>query len=528
MKADFTRNTFHPFEQFTRVLMQQGRVQLDSDWNEQNAILLYYLQSLAADLIGPHGGPAADLGFAVSAVQTSQQNQWDLVFSPGRYYVDGILCEIEAHPIAITDFAANATNQIVVAWWDPVAFQVGRSARIYDAALSQQINPPVIIAQITAVNQRARTVTFNQNITLNSPAQPMVVPLRAYSMQPDYPGAALLSAGSYQVYLDVWERLITFVEDDAIREVALGGPDTAARAKLICQVKVTKPGSQCLTPQNLAAVFQPPNRGWLKARAAQTAQASDPCIIAPNASYRGPENQLYRVEIHTGSHDASENPSTPTFKWSRENGSVVFPIVSGGGTNLVTLANLGKDDRFGLSEGDWVEVQDDTSVLLNRAGTLLQVQGIDPTSMTVTLTGGTADPKVGSDPTQHPLLRRWDQQAGDPDQDGLQLGSDNAALIKESTTNWLALENGVEIQFQPALNGPANEYRTGDYWLIPARTATGNVEWPAGVAKPPDGVTHHYAPLAIANLGPQVAPPNQIQTCQHYFARQAEKEAAKP
>ena len=57
MKADLTRSTFDQHKQFTRVLMQQGRVQLDSDWNEQTAILLHYMQTLAADIIGPHGGP---------------------------------------------------------------------------------------------------------------------------------------------------------------------------------------------------------------------------------------------------------------------------------------------------------------------------------------------------------------------------------------------------------------------------------------------------------------------------------------
>ena len=47
MKGDFTRDTFDASNHFTRVLMQQGRVQLDADWNEQTAILLHYLQSLA-------------------------------------------------------------------------------------------------------------------------------------------------------------------------------------------------------------------------------------------------------------------------------------------------------------------------------------------------------------------------------------------------------------------------------------------------------------------------------------------------
>jgi len=39
--------------------------------------------------------------------------------------------------------------------------------------------------------------------------------------------------------------------------------------------------------------------------------------------------------------------------------------------------------------------------------------------------------------------------------------------------------------------------------LIPTRTATGDVEWPGEVgqpeARPPHGVEHHYAPLAVVD-----------------------------
>ena len=38
MQGDFTRDTFDVRHHYTRVLMQQGRVQLDADWNEQTAI----------------------------------------------------------------------------------------------------------------------------------------------------------------------------------------------------------------------------------------------------------------------------------------------------------------------------------------------------------------------------------------------------------------------------------------------------------------------------------------------------------
>jgi hypothetical protein len=63
MRGDFTRNTFDPSMHYSRVLMQQGRVQLDADWNEQAAIFTHFLRALARDLIGPYGAPAGSAGF---------------------------------------------------------------------------------------------------------------------------------------------------------------------------------------------------------------------------------------------------------------------------------------------------------------------------------------------------------------------------------------------------------------------------------------------------------------------------------
>ena len=56
-RGDFSRDTFDPNKHFMRVLMQQGRVSLDADWNEQTDILLHYMQTLAKDIIGPSAGP---------------------------------------------------------------------------------------------------------------------------------------------------------------------------------------------------------------------------------------------------------------------------------------------------------------------------------------------------------------------------------------------------------------------------------------------------------------------------------------
>src|SRR4051812_21238116 len=82
MKADLSRVTFNPHQHFSRVLMQQGRVQLDADWNEQTSILLHHLRNLAADLIGPHGGPGdvVDANGEVVAVNCG----FEIVTDPAR------------------------------------------------------------------------------------------------------------------------------------------------------------------------------------------------------------------------------------------------------------------------------------------------------------------------------------------------------------------------------------------------------------------------------------------------------------
>jgi hypothetical protein len=538
MKADLTRNTFNPFQHFDRLLMQQGRVQLDADWNEQGAILLHYLRSLAADLIGPQGGPANNLGFGIAVLPSAFSVTNDFQIGLGRYYVDGILCEADTNPVGFV--VSNATTIKVDQFTlDGAPFRANQLIEVFDDVQLPHTNPafsPTVV-EISNADPATLTLTLQGAPAFGTPNAPKLRRVYTYLTQPDCPlpsGATLADTTDYLIYVDVWERLITYVENDAIREVALGGADTATRAKIVWQVKAI-PGTVQTgtdnktnpcdnfnpTDENAIGALLGSNRGRLKARAKQTTASTDPCIIPPGASYTGPENQLYRVEIHRpgGAWDNTDNgkASAASFKWSRENGSVVYPIVSvasGGGVTTVVLENLGRDDRFGLSEGEWVEIQDDTYVLQNRAETMLQVQSIDRSSMTVTLSG-TSSSGVGTDPTKHPLLRRWDYQAGDPGDGDVQLASDMAALVIEGAGTWLNLEDGIQIQFEPPDTGEApTQYSTSDYWLIPARTATGDVEWPTAaekdnqgniivivpLAKPPDGVEHHYAPLGVISV----------------------------
>jgi hypothetical protein len=418
MKGDFTRLTFDSAKHFSRVLMQQGRVQLDADWNEQVELQLYFLRTLATDLMGPHWGSASGFSAGVKPGENNQIIPFDFTLGPGNYYVDGILCRNEA--------------------WI------------------------------------------------------------AYKDQPGFPfdDAAEIKEGvTYLAYLDVWERHITSVEDDAIREKALSGPDTATRAQTIWQVRLIEyPQFNPNAPNAMKDNYEQfiallgdrarPGGGKLQVRAMKpaSADAADFCNIPPKSNYRG-ENQLYLVEVRRGATAAAR----ATFTWSRDNGSKVFPVRLSEGATF-TLDNLNRGGRT-LKQGDWVELVDDTVALRGESGLLLKVAIANSDDMTVTLdtAGGAAPPIYAEDDPRRPLLRLWDSPG-------------------ELTANddWIPLEDGVEVKFEA--NGT---YKTGDYWTFPARVATGDVEWPqekgadgklAPAARPPRGVIHHYAPLAVISF----------------------------
>jgi hypothetical protein len=168
---------------------------------------------------------------------------------------------------------------------------------------------------------------------------------------------------------------------------------------------------------------------------------------------------------------------------------VIFPIESIEGPTLV-LAAMGRDERLGLKSGDVVEVVDDAYVLENRAEPLLTVKSVDAETRIVELSAAPAS-TVGTDQTRHPILRRWDGKgtvANNPD---------------PAFDGYLPLEDGVQVHFS------AGDYRTSDYWIAPARVATGDVEWPGPAEDPkeipPHGIVHAYAPLAAIQVAAAVS-----------------------
>jgi hypothetical protein len=85
----------------------------------------------------------------------------------------------------------------------------------------------------------------------------------------------------------------------------------------------------------------------------------------------------------------------------------------------------------------------------------------------------------------HPLLRRWDRSddSRGPNPDA------GLSLIPIEADTWHELENGLEVAFVRTTG-----LRNGDYWLFTTRVEDGETEW---LPRPPDGVLHRHAPLAL-------------------------------
>jgi hypothetical protein len=498
--GDISRKTFDPRKHYSGVLQQQGRVQVDADWNEQLAIQHHRTETQTRDVIGACGVPEKGGGFKIE----STPNHHDLVISAGRIYVDGLLCELDATPVAVTFTQDNQTvrgDQAVVAASivDHRPWVAGEWVEIFAAG-----KPPKLL-QVTAVEQRL--LTLSADVTEYRTDDAALRRLTTYITQPDYPNpdfsAAITSPptspltsppegfphlslddGAYLVYLDAWQREITALEDRQIREVALGGPDTSTRLKTVWQVKllrVTAANGQvtCGTAFNEWNELTRGSTGRLNARTVIPQDPKNPCLLPPSAGYSRLENQLYRVEIHKGGARGAA-----TCKWSRDNATVETSIEKIAG-NKVTVADLGKDEVLGFANGQWVEIVDDESELKSAPRALVQIQSVDPATRQITMT----TPTSSVQPTRGSKLRRWDQ-AATATMDGVL-----------STADWIDLEDGVQIKFSEG------NYRAGDYWLIPARTATSDIEWPPfeipntqPVAQPPAGVRHHYCRLAVAEV----------------------------
>jgi hypothetical protein len=471
---DNSRFTFNPRNDYTGVVMQQGRVQLDSDWNEWLAELTRRIQAGTLDILGRAVYPATTPhAFEITASSSGGKNT--LLIGPGRMYVDGLLAENHGDPAA--------------AQWDPALGE-----------MSDAPQPSLASSTIGAID---------------------------YTQQPYMPPNTALPSGNgpFLAYLDVWIRPVDYINDSDLIDPAVG-VDSTGRLQTVWQVRLkdlsNSPGATCDSP--IEGWPPAPSAGLLSTGTTPTAP-SGPCCLTSGAAYTGLENQFYRVEIHlAGIPEATALPPEnlggggATFKWSRDNGSVITGVTNianvtnsaGNPASQLTVQSLGRDQVLGFAPGNWIEILDDSTEFSQTSGELHQIDTVDFSARTITLgtTLGAGFPTGDTNPNVHTRIRRWDQSGKVYEQDGTTVWWDidaqgRADIPVPPTGTSLILENGITVRFD--LSSSTGVFNTGDFWTFAARTATGQVQKRDKAA--PCGLHHHYAHLSIVTF------PNSATDC---------------
>ena len=507
MPSDRSRSSHDIRYNYSGVVTQQGRVILDRDFNALQQIVNSEIESDALDIIGPCGTP--DNGFAVSLAASGQTSPplwsppaplsppgiepFDFLVSPGTMYLGG--------------------ERAVL----PKVRQNGEIATYSYFDQPDWINP-------TNPFGSDKFSTFSRALRFEA------------------------------VYLHVVEQEVSAAEDPDLLDVALGGPDTTQRLRLMRYIRrQSTPDNTCADAftdvvNGFAArglTFDAASMRLLPAAKLQvsfteTQAVSDPCDPTASGGYLGEDNQLIRVQIVTPGSAASP-VQQPTLAWGYDNASFIYRVAKlpAGATANVSTLQLGSNpvDAFHTPiQGQLVEVLRTTAVLESEPdqtaapgsqSTIVRcvaepigkfftlAQPYDPSTQTVVL-DGTLPSEYASDP--NPLfIRVWQGQvAFDPT-------GGTPAPLTDITNQGMPPGLQVAITVAPGSGGGQVAAPVGAYWMIAVRPSTPQGVYPEQLLvtpQPPDGPRQWICPLAVIDwTGATASPSGQpvVTDCRQTF-----------
>jgi len=417
MGSDRARVSYDARQHYRSVVMQQGRVTLEADWNENQSIAGEALREETLDIVGPSGTP--DGGYRVLPAGAP----FDFKVAAGTAYVGGLRLVLDQ-----------------------------------DVRYSQQRD------------------------------------WLDYALDPDWVDPAQVQPGSQEyVYLWLREQEVSAVEDGALREVALGGPDTAQRSRLIQRiVRLGVQSADCAG--GLAAakadwakkglLFDDATRrlnpqSTLIASFPNAPQAIDPCEPEVAGGYLGADNQLIRVQI-TGA---------DSLVWGFDNASFLYRATVNADRQTLTLQSQPVDAFHQPQTGQAVEVLRSAARLANGEYAAsatsppgaLQTLGsaYNPDTLQIALPAQL--PAEYVDPAQTPqvFLRVWQAQLTFTPGKAVELG-----------------DTGLFVTLDTSGGAP---FHVGDYWLLAVRPTTATAVYPQrylDAPQPPDGPRLWACPLA--------------------------------
>jgi hypothetical protein len=304
---------------------------------------------------------------------------------------------------------------------------------------------------------------------------------------------------SYElVYLLATEQEVSAVEDPALADVALGGPDTMGRTRIQQHfVRTPATAGECgaawkefvdsLGQQGLQ--FDPASMRLESTSALQvsfTTEVSTPGMCEPVATggYLGAENQMIRVVV-TG-----VTNGVPTIVWGFDNASFLYRLSAAtydtsSNTTNVTLQSSPVDSYHYPALGQAVELLRD-SVQLTDTDYIASPTGFvstvtvpyDPTLKQLTFSGQPGTDYL-SGATQQLYLRVWQEEVSAPLGQATPLGQTGLAVTVSSSTSSL---------------------HVGDFWTFAVRPIDTAIVYPArylAAPQPTEGPPTWACPLAV-------------------------------
>lgn len=180
---------------YTGVLMQQGRLYTDSDWNEAQAIQTERSEDALSRVIGPGATPKSDAGFAISAGASGFR------IGPGSYWVAGVRVEnatdqgydtqggLGLEPL--TDTIADGAELLIT-----LELRKDQVTALQDGLLAD----PALSGVDTAVRERAHWRVAIRPVSLTDTERAEIIARAGCGHTPDFadwrPGIGRLSAGT--------------------------------------------------------------------------------------------------------------------------------------------------------------------------------------------------------------------------------------------------------------------------------------------------------------------------------------------
>lgn len=430
------------------VVAQQGRVTIEADWNEQRTIAAEQERAALLDVIGPSATP--DHGYAVS-----------LVYAGGDSPPTGA-----------------PTGDLTIAQG---TLYVGGERMILEEDLDYASQPDWV----------------------DNSGDPLWVSPSIPSPPEDL---------DELVYLLLREQEVGAVEDPALLDVALGGPDTAERLRIVQRVvRLPFDGTTCAQGLadlnaywegfglNLDAATMRLRSGALLQVSFQQEPSTSPCEPVAQGGYLGAQNQLIRVQV------ARVDQGVPTLVWGFDDAYFMYRFTytaanvdTGAGTTTITLDSVPVDTYHQPAAKQAVEVLQsaaqitDTDYIAATTGLVTQVTddgAYDPNSGQVVIASAALPLPVdaGSRPGPTPLfLRVWQDTIAYTGPGPVALG-----------------DTGIQVTL--TLSPGASDYHVGDCWLFAVRPGTPTTVSPVypqrilDFPQPPDGPRMWACPLAVVD-----------------------------